>query len=92
MPVRRRRNRLRQFYDDGNRSEQGKAHDQRQSDPDTTRLRLLVSGELVGKDRDENEVIDPEDHLHHDQSRKGNPSSGVRGETIIESMILSVEA
>ena len=33
--------------------------------------------QFVGQDRNEDQIVDPQHHLHHDQGDKGRPGGGV---------------
>ncbi len=57
--------------------QQAEAQDQRQADADAADLDPLVLGQLVRQDRDEDEVVDAEHHLHHDQGGERRPGGGV---------------
>jgi hypothetical protein len=70
--------RLREGHDDGDRTKQAEAKDQRESDADAAGLRALMLGQLVSKDRDEDEIIDAEHHLHHDQGRQRHQGGLIR--------------
>jgi hypothetical protein len=58
---------LGQSDDDRDGAEQPETQDQCQADADTASFRALMLGKLVGEDRNENQVVDAEHHLHHDQ-------------------------
>ena len=42
--------------------------------------------QLVGQDRDEDQVVDAEHHFHHDEGRKGDPGGGVGRQAKAKSM------
>jgi hypothetical protein len=50
---------------------------QRQADADITRPLALFLGELVGEDRDEDQVVDAEHDFHDDQRHKCRPRSRI---------------
>src|SRR3546814_5864443 len=60
--------------------QQRQPHDQREADADAAHLAALPFGKLVRQDRDEDEVIDAEHHLHHDQRNQRGPGGGIRSE------------
>src|SRR5271170_613453 len=60
-------NRLRQIHHPANGREQRHSRDQRQRQADSARLYSLPRGQTVGEDRDEDEVVDAEDNLEHDE-------------------------
>ena len=71
--------RFSQLHNDGNGAEKTQAHDQRKPNADAARSCLLVKRKFVGQNRDEDEVVDPEDHLHHNEGCKRNPGGGIGG-------------
>ncbi|MDR6232680.1 hypothetical protein QE440_000421 [Pseudomonas psychrotolerans] len=71
---------LGELDDPGHGAEQAQAHDQRQADAEAAGLLLLVGGQLVGEDGDEDQVVDAEHHFHDDQGGQGDPDGGVSGE------------
>ncbi len=52
-----------------------------QADADPARPDALMLGQLVGQDRDEDQVVDAEHHLHHDQGRERHPGGGIGRES-----------
>ncbi|EMH76793.1 hypothetical protein EHI8A_243340 [Entamoeba histolytica HM-1:IMSS-B] len=71
---------LGELDDPGHGTEQTQAQDQRQADADAAALLLLVRGQLVGQDGDEDEVVDAQHHFHHDQGGESSPDGRVGGE------------
>ncbi|MNL70121.1 hypothetical protein D3C87_1950750 [compost metagenome] len=53
--------RCRQRHNPGDGGKQYKAHAERQAEADKACLLALVFGQFVGKDRDEDEIVDAED-------------------------------
>ena len=47
------------------------------AEPDLTTTSLLVGRQLRGKNRDEDDVVDPEDHLEGRQRQQCDPCLGV---------------
>ena len=64
----------------GDRRQQQQPHHQRQPDADAPRLALLLGRQLVRQDRDEDEIVDAEHDLHHDQRSEGGPGGGIGDE------------
>ena len=62
--------------DEGDGGEQDQPHDQRGGNADATGLYAVLFRQLVGQDRDEDQVVDAEDHLHGDQRHHGRPAFG----------------
>jgi hypothetical protein len=69
--------RLGQLHDPGQRRQQHQPHQQCQRQADHPRAVALVRRQLVGKDRDEHQVVDAENDLQHDQGCKAHPYRGV---------------
>ena len=69
--------RLLERDDPSDQQQQPDPHPQREQQPQPPRALLLVFGQLVGKDRDEDEVVDPEHHFERDQSKQGQPGGGI---------------
>ena len=69
--------RLGQGDDDGDGAEQSETQDQSEADADPAGFRTLVLGQLVGEDRDEDQVVDAEDDFHHDKGREGHEGGRV---------------
>ena len=67
----------RQPHQPGDHRQQGQPQKQRQADADAARLLLLMLGQLVGQDRDEDEVVDAEHDLHHHKGDEGRPHGGI---------------
>ena len=63
--------------DPRNGGEQQQAHDQGQRQADKPGAVALLRWQLVGKDRDENEIVDAKHDLEHDKRGKTNPGIGV---------------
>jgi len=61
----------------GQGRQQRKAHDQGQGDAQPPSLLTLLFRQLVRQDRDKDEVVDAEHHLHRDQGDQGRPGGGV---------------
>ena len=72
--------RIGQAYDDGDGAEQEQTQDQRRADAHTARVDPMTLGQLIGQNRDEDEVVDPEHHLHGDQGGERDPGSGIHGQ------------
>jgi hypothetical protein len=68
-----RKQRLRQLHDPRDRAQKSEAQYQRAADADAARARALVFGQLVGQDRDEDQVVDAEHHLHGDEREERHP-------------------
>ncbi len=68
---------LRKLDDDRDRSKQAQAENKSQADADAPGCGLLMGRQLVGQNRDEDEVVDPEHDLHDDEGRQGRPSCRV---------------
>ena len=66
-----------QLNDDGDGAQQRQPQDERQPYPDAARAAALILRQLVREDRDEDEVVDPEHHLHGDERGKGGPGGRV---------------
>ncbi|CUX52098.1 hypothetical protein AGR13a_Lc110331 [Agrobacterium genomosp. 13 str. CFBP 6927] len=62
-----------QRNDPGNRKQQQDAHDERQGQADEPRPVALVRRQLVGEDRNEDEVVDAEDNFEDDKSNEADP-------------------
>ena len=75
-----REDRRRQRDDEGDRAEQQQAQDQRAADADPARPGAVLLRQLVGQDRDEDEIVDAEHDLHHDQGDERRPGGGIGGE------------
>ena len=60
--------------DEGDGREQDEPHDQRRRDAEAARPDPVLGRQLVGQDRDEDEVVDAEHHLHRDQRHHAPPS------------------
>ena len=69
-----------ELHDEGNRPEQNQPHDQRKPDADLARRFPALWWQLGCQDRDEDQVVDAEDHLHGDQGQKCGPGGRVDGE------------
>jgi hypothetical protein len=63
-------NRTRQIHHPVDGREQGNPRRERQRQADSARLGAIPSGQAVGKNRDEDEVVDAEDNLEHDQQQQ----------------------
>ena len=72
--------RLGELDDVGDRAQQPEAQDESEADADAPGLGLMLRRQLVRQDRDEDEVVDAEHHLHHDQRGEGGPGGGIAGE------------
>jgi hypothetical protein len=59
-----------------------------EADADAPCPLALVLRQLVGQDRDEDEVVDAEHHLHRDQGGERRPGGGVggKGEEVIHGL------
>ena len=68
---------LGQADDEGDGREQDEPHDQRRRDAEAAGPGPVLGGQLVGQDRDEDEVVDAEHHLHRDQRHHGRPALGL---------------
>ncbi|MNH13727.1 hypothetical protein D3C81_722350 [compost metagenome] len=66
-------NRLGELDDPGHGAEQAQAHHQRHADTNAPRLGAKFFRQLVGQDRDEDQVVDTEDDLHGHQGGQGDP-------------------
>ncbi|MNL12084.1 hypothetical protein D3C87_1329450 [compost metagenome] len=71
--------RIGQLDDERDGAQQTQAQDQRHADTDAPCPLSIVQGQLVGQDRDEDQVIDAEHDLHHNQGGKGDPGGGAGG-------------
>jgi hypothetical protein len=72
--------RIGELHDEGDRAEQHEPQQQRAADADTPRPGALILRQLVGQDRDEDQVVDAEHDLHHDQGGERRPGMRVGGE------------
>jgi hypothetical protein len=77
--------RLGEPHDDRDGPQQRQAHDQGGADAEAAGPGPLVLGQLVGEDRDEDQVVDAEHDLHHDQRDEGHPGGrvGEQGEQVV---------
>src|SRR5690606_29232436 len=50
--------------------------DHREAEPEEAGPGALLGGKLVDEDRDEDDVVDPEDDLHHEKGDEGDPGLG----------------
>jgi hypothetical protein len=64
--------------DPGKREQEQNAHDHREGQPDLPRLLLFRGRELVGQDRDEGDVVDPENDFEEREGKKSDPGPRVR--------------
>src|SRR5690606_15347510 len=71
---------LSQADDPADGGQQAQTHDQGQADADAARALAVLGRELVGEDRDEDQVVDPQHDLHDHQSHEGRPGGGVAEE------------
>ena len=62
-----------QLHHPGDAEKQDDAGHHREGEPEEARPRALFRRKLVDEDRDEDDVVDPEDDLHHRQGEKGDP-------------------
>mgnify|MGYP001140931905 CR=1 FL=1 len=69
--------RCRQRHHPGDGGEQRQAYDESQRQSDHARGIALVRRQLVGKDGDENEIVDAENNLENDQGSKPDPGGWV---------------
>ena len=53
---------------------------ERQPDAEPPRRRAPRLGQLVRQERDEDQIVDAEHHLHHDQRGERGPGGGIGGE------------
>jgi hypothetical protein len=74
-----REERLGQLNDDGNCPQQAKTQNKGKADADAPCPRLLMGGQLIGDDGDEDQVVDTEHDLHYDKGRQGGPGCRVSG-------------
>lgn len=65
--------RPRQRDDPRDRKQQQQAHDERKRQADHSRLLALVRRQLVGKDRDEDEIVDAEHDFENDKGDEADP-------------------
>uniref|UniRef100_A0A0N4ZGU8 LigA n=1 Tax=Parastrongyloides trichosuri TaxID=131310 RepID=A0A0N4ZGU8_PARTI len=68
---------LGQADDPADGGQQAQAHDQGQADADTARALTMFRGQLVRQDRNEDQVVDPQHHLHDHQGHKGRPGGRI---------------
>jgi hypothetical protein len=68
-----REQRLGQRDDPRNHGQQADPHQQCQRQAEQARAVALLRGQLFGKDGDEDQVVDAEDDLEHDQGREAYP-------------------
>ena len=66
--------------DVGDGREQDQPHDQRRADAEAARPHAMLGRQLVGQDRDEDQVVDPEHHFHGDQRHHRRPALRTRQE------------
>ena len=66
-----------QLDDEGDRAEQHQAHDQRRADAEPAGALALMLGQLVGEDRDEDQVVDAEHDLQRDEREQRDPGGGI---------------
>ena len=78
--------RLHQTDQPGDDRQQGQTHDQRQADTDAPHLLPLMLGQFVRQDRDEDQVVDAEHDLHHDEGHQCSPGGriGEQGSYAVE--------
>jgi hypothetical protein len=72
-----REERRRQAHHPRDREQQADAHDQREPEPQPPGERLLLARELVGEDRQEDDVVDPEDDLHRGEREEADQGLGL---------------
>ena len=65
-----------QLHDDRDGGEQNQPHDQRRADAQPAGAHLLLLRQLVGQDRDEDQIVDAEHHLQHDQVSSATQAVG----------------
>jgi hypothetical protein len=68
--------RFRQLHDDGDGAQQDQAHDEGEADADAAGAFAVGLGQLVGQDRDEDQVVDAEHDFHRDQRHKATHAAG----------------
>jgi hypothetical protein len=61
----------------GDGREQNQPQDEGKADPEPADPLALSLGQLVRQDRDEDEVVDSEHDLHHQQGDEGGPGGGI---------------
>jgi hypothetical protein len=71
--VEQREHRLSQLHDEGDGGEQNQPHQQRGADADAPCGHLLRRRQLVGQDRDEDEIVDAEHDLEDHQRQQRHP-------------------
>ena len=57
--------------------QKGQTHDQGQANPDTACALAMFGGQFVRQDRDEDQVVDAQNHLHHHQGDQSRPGGRV---------------
>jgi hypothetical protein len=67
---------LRQRQHPGDRGQQREPHDHGEPEAEPARDQRLVLRQPAGDDRDEDQVVDPEDDLECDQGREADPVAG----------------
>ena len=68
--------------------DQDHAHRHREREPEVPGLRLLLLGELGGEDRDEDDVVDAEDDLEHEQCDEDRDQVGRESEAEVHGHIV----
>ena len=79
MPERR-EHRRRQLHDDRDGGKQDEAHHQRRRDTKPARACPLSFRQLVGEDRDEDQIVDAEHDLQHHQRQQRDPCGRIENE------------
>lgn len=63
-------------HDQRDGAEQAESHHEREPDADALRARPVLGWQLVGEDRNEDEVVDAEHDFHHDERREAAQAAG----------------
>ena len=69
--------RLHQRDDERDEAEQHQPEAKRQADADQSRPAPILDGQLVGQDRDEDQIVDAEHDLHRHQRGERGPVGGI---------------